>query len=312
VIDSPHGFPWVATVENRNYVLISPARNEEAIVERTIGSVLSQTVLPEKWVVVLNGSTDRTEEIVGKYANKHSIICLIRARGESQPSFGSKVNAFRTGYELIQDLKYNYIGNLDADVSFGPNYFEQVLSRFEQNHELGIGGGIIEELIDGQYVPQTISSNSVAGAVQLFRRRCYEDIGGYIPIETGGIDSAAEIMARMQGWRVQTFPELKVLHHRRVTTGGKNILCTRFQKGMTHYLLGYHPFFHLLSCLYRITEKPYFLGSILMLCGYLWPFFRRHPRTLPSEVVSYLHMEQMERIGLGILKRAQTSVRNSG
>jgi len=218
--------------------------------------------------VVNDGSTDRTDEIVERYARNHSLIQPVRAGEKSERNCSSKVKAFKAGYGLLGDTKYDYIGNLDADVSFGPEYFEQVLKRFEENAELGIGGGIIQELIDGEYVTQTISLNSVAGAVQLFRRHCYEDIGGYIPIKEGGIDAAAEIMARMRGWKTQTFPELKVLHHRRVAIGKGNILSMRFRTGRTNRLLGYHPLFQMLSSLYRIKQRPYLLGSLLILSGY--------------------------------------------
>jgi len=277
------------------YVLITPARNEEAYIEETIEAVISQTVLPLAWVIVSDGSTDRTDEMVLDYSDRYDFLYLLR-RNSDERNFESKVRSIDAGYQKLKEVRYDFIGNLDADVSFGHECFERLLEKFREDPDLGIGGGIINELIDGKFRPQIISLNSVAGAVQLFRRNCYEQIGGYLPIPGGGIDSAAEIMARMHGWRVRTFPDIKVLHYRRVTTGKRNILGTRFQNGVTNYLLGYHPIFQILSCLYRLVERPYLVGTLLILAGYCWSCVRRYPRPLPLDAIRFLRSEQKNRI----------------
>jgi len=282
----------------KEYVLITPARNEEANIERTAEAVLAQTILPQKWVVVSDGSVDRTEEIVARYAERHGFIRLLSAPKQGQKGFASKVRAFQAGYDQLKDTPYSFLGNLDADVSFGSDYYERILDKFQADPALGMAGGIILERIGDQFVPQRISSNSVAGAVQLFRRECFEAIGGYIPIQTGGIDAVAEIMARMHGWRVRTFSEVPVYHHRRVSTGKASILSTRFHHGVTNYLLGYHPLFQLLSCLYRIFDRPYLIGSALALLGYGWSHVRGYPRAIPDEVIHFLRAEQRARMTL--------------
>lgn len=278
------------------YVLITPARNEEAYIERTIRSVIDQTVRPERWVIVSDGSVDRTDEIVRRYEQQHPFITLLRVAPAGRANFGSKVGAFNAGLQAVGAGKFAFIGNLDADVTFGRDYFEEVLERFRQEPGLGIGGGMIQELINGSYIAQSVSLNSVAGAVQLFRRECYEAIGGYIAIRSGGIDTAAEIMARAKGWGVKTFPELPVLHHRRVVTGKKSVLLTRFNQGMTNYRLGYSPVFQGISCLYRAVQQPYVAGSAMVLAGYLWAALRRTGRLLPDDVRAYLRTEQNERL----------------
>ena len=207
----------------KKYVLITPTRNEEAYIERTLEAVCKQTILPLKWIIVNDGSTDSTEAKVKKYTSNYSFLELVNLNRIGNANFGSKVNAFQEGYNYVKKLDYDFIGNLDADVSFEPAYFGNILHKFGENEKLGVAGGIIQELINNKYVTQDISTNSVAGAVQLFRKECYAGIGGYIPMEYGGIDAAAEILARMNGWEVQTFSEYKVLHHRRVKTGKKNI-----------------------------------------------------------------------------------------
>ncbi|MCX5811617.1 MAG: glycosyltransferase family A protein [Proteobacteria bacterium] len=278
------------------YVLITPARNEESFIGKTIEAVAAQSVLPKEWVIVNDGSTDRTEEVVASYQRDHSFIRLISVSEHQGRNFNSKAYAFQAGYRRLESKDYHFIGNLDADVSFESDYYKNILEKFSENLKLGIAGGIIAELVNNVYVLQNISLNSVAGATQLFRRECYENIGGYIPIMTGGIDTAAEIMARSKGWEVRTFPELTVLHHRRVASGKGNILAEGFRKGISHYLLGYHPLFQVARYMSRIKDKPYILGSFFILSGYLWALVRRYKRPIPDDVVRYLRKEQMRRL----------------
>jgi len=278
------------------YVLITPARNEEAYIEKTIQAVLAQTILPEKWVIVSDNSTDRTDEIISQHAEQHDFIQHLRVTEHRQRNFGAKIEAIHAGCKQLGNRRYEFWGNLDADVTFEPRYYEKVLAKFRENTKLGIAGGIVLELIDGHFVEQHTSLNSVAGAVQLFRRPCYEEIGGYMPLVFGGEDAAAEIMVRMRGWEVQTFPELKVFHHRRVANGNGSLLRSRFRQGITSYLLGYHPLFQMMRCCYRIIERPYFLGSAFMLGGYCLALLQKRARPLPDEAVNYLRAEQMERV----------------
>lgn len=281
----------------KQYVLITPAKNEEKHIAQTIEAILSQTLLPHKWIIVSDGSTDQTDGIVAKYAQKHRWIELVTSSSRGQKDFGSKVRAFRAGYDQLRLIPYQFIGNLDADVTFGANYYEQIIERFTYDGTLGIAGGIILELINNKFTPQHASLNSVAGAVQLFRRQCYEDIGGYIPIRSGGIDAAAEILARKHGWTVRTFREMPVLHHRRVSTGRPTILSARFHQGVTNYLLGYHPLFQTISSLSRMCcEQPYIIGSLSSTLGYVCCCLKRPPRVMPDDAITFLRSEQLARL----------------
>ena len=282
------------------YVLVTPARNEEAYIEQTINAVVSQTILPQKWVIVSDGSTDRTDEIASSYARKHPFIQLLKAGEKGQKDFGSKVRAFRAGYSELQDVEHDFIGNLDADVTFAVDYFEAILERFRSNPKLGIGGGLILELVGNRFVKQRTSLNSVGGPIQLFRRQCYEALGGFLPMRTGGVDAAAEIGARMHGWEVQTFPEIQVHHHRRVSTGNKTVFGERFKRGRTNYLLGYHPLFQIASSFSKIIERPYLIGSTCTLAGFGWSCLRGHKHVLPDDVVTFLRTEQMARLGTSL------------
>jgi biofilm PGA synthesis N-glycosyltransferase PgaC len=284
----------------RHYVLVTPARNEEAYIKGTIESVVSQTIPPQKWVIVSDGSVDRTDEIVASYARRYTFIQLIRmqddGRRSGQKDFGAKVTAFRAGYQELGGTRHQFLGNLDADITMAPSYFAELLDRFDSNPNLGLGGGIVLEPDKGRLVPQHTSLNSVCGSVQLFRRECYEAFGGYVPIRMGGVDAAAEIMCRMHGWEVRTFPDIEVRAQRRVLTGGSTILHTRYRRGFANYLLGYHPLFQLASCLSRIGEKPYLVGSMAMLLGYGVPWLGRYSWALPDDVCRFLRLEQMRRL----------------
>jgi glycosyltransferase involved in cell wall biosynthesis len=281
---------------NAEYALITPAKNEEGQIQHTIRSMVRQLVLPQRWVIVNDGSTDRTGEIVEQYARDYDFIIPVHSQKSHGEGFGSKVRAFEAGYALLKNTDYRFIGNLDADVSFEEGYFEKLLGEFSNDSQLGLAGGIILEQIGEHFVPQRISANSVAGAVQLFRRECFEQINGYRALTLGGIDTVAEIMARMKGWTVRTVFHLPVMHYGRVTTGCKSVCRSRFNKGFNNYLLGYHPLFHVMASLSRATVRPYIVGSFMMMAGYLWAYTNQAERPLPFEVMDFLRKEQMKRI----------------
>lgn len=296
---------------NKEYVLITPAKNEENYIEKTIQAVISQTILPLRWIIVNDGSVDRTNEIVSAYAGKYKFIQVISNSGDSCHNFGSKVKAFNAGYKMLGNFKYNFIGNIDADVSFNSNYFERILKEFECNPRLGIGGGVILELQAGRFNKLDYDLNSVAGAVQLFRRRCYDDIGGYVYSEIGGIDAVAEGMARMNGWEVKTFSEIEVYHHRPIGIGTKkNIFTKCFRYGLHENLIGNHPVFVIAKGIKLVFNKPYFLGGLLMICGYLWSWIRKDIRPVPNNYIKYIRSEQKYRIMSAFSKKNRTNAFN--
>ena len=291
------------------YILVTPARNEEAFIGNTIEAVLAQTVLPQKWQIVSDRSVDRTDEIVRGYARKHKFIQFLRTEGQAglaNRDFGSKVMAFRAGHRQISDIHHHFIGNLDADITFAPKYFEQLLERFRENERLGVAGGIVLEPKGDTYVPQMTSLNSVCGSVQLFRKECYDAFGGYIPIRGGGVDAAAEIMARMHGWSVETFRDLPVYAQRPVKTGGATVFHTCYRQGISNCLLGYHPLFQLASSISRIGQRPFVAGSVATMLGYTLSYLRRDQKVLPSDVIGFLRAEQMDRLLSSIGARRQS------
>lgn len=279
-------------MEQSGYVIITPAHNEEGFIRRTAESVLNQNVRPLKWVVVNDASADHTREIIGSYADRHAFIELVDLDRSPGRHFGNKVRAFAAGFERIRELPFELVGNLDADVSFGPAYFEKLLGRFQEDSRLGLAGGMIHSSINGEFVSQEVALDSVAGAVQLFRRECFEQIGGYHPLPEGGIDAAAEISARMHGWKTRTFPELAVREHRRTGSATARPLASRLREGRRMHSLGYSPLFFLVRCVYRLMERPIVVGSAVALWGYSASVFNRRPVVVSPELVRFLRNEQ--------------------
>jgi GT2 family glycosyltransferase len=283
--------------DGQAYVLITAARNEERYIERTIQAVARQTVRPRQWIIVSDGSTDRTERIVERYLHTCRFIRLVRRAGTGERSFASKVHAFRAGYVELDEASYCYIGNLDADVSFPAHYHERLLREFRRSPRLGIAGGLIHEECRGRFAVRPFNSpHSVAGAVQLFRRECFEAVGGYFPLKYGGIDTWAEVRARMLGWEVKSLPGLPVYHHRPTSSARGKMLRARFVKGQADFALGNHPGFEALKCLRRVTEAPYAVGGLLRLGGFLWAAARGEHRAVTPEFVRYLQGEQVARL----------------
>jgi poly-beta-1,6-N-acetyl-D-glucosamine synthase len=288
----------------KRYVLITAARNEENYIEYPIKSILEQTIKPEKWIIVSDRSTDSTDRIVEKYAADYGFITLLRReKTRDDIGFASKVFALHLGCQQLEGFDYGFIGHLDADVSFAPQYYEDILEKFRQNPHLGLAGGFIYEKEGDTFGSRPFNNvRSVAGGIQFYRRECYEEIGGFIPLQNGGEDWYAEVKARMNGWQVRSFPEYRVFHHKK-STSARGIFKEAFRQGLMDYALGSHPLFEILKCCGRITEKPYVLVALLRLFGFLGAYFRRENRQVSDEFIRYFRKEQLERIQQGLYHR---------
>src|SRR5688572_10752552 len=272
------------------YSIITPAHNEEAYLERTIRSVISQHIRRVRWVIVNDNSNDNTPKIVARFARSHPFIQLVNMARPAGRHFGNKVRAFNRGLIEICASECDYIGNLDADVSFDPDYYQRVLQEFASDSRLGIAGGMIYTCMGKEYASQNVALDSVAGAVQCFRRECFDEIGGYLALPYGGIDTAAEVTARMKGWKVRTLQELRVLEHRRTGSATAGPLASRIKEGRRMQSLGSGPQFFFLRCIYRANEPPMFLGSCAACWGYIVGRLT-DPVALGPEAVRYLHAE---------------------
>src|ERR1700733_2549211 len=275
------------------YVLVTPARNEEKHIEELIRSMVSQTALPSKWVIVNDGSTDATASIVGQYLTKYDWIELVNLPTHRDRTFAAKVHAFKAGLERVQNCEYEVIGNLDSDVSFDVNYCEFLLNKFEEEPTLGVAGTIFREEGYSSATDSFEGQNHVAGGCQLFRRRCFEEIGGYIPNRAGGIDWIAVTTARMMGWKTRSFREKSFFHYRTLGTAGRSPLASLFSYGENDYYLGGHPIWELFRVAYRATKKPYLLAGIALYSGYLSAFLRQMKRPVSDRLMEFHRREQM-------------------
>jgi len=274
------------------YTLITPARNEAAFIELTIKSVIDQTVKPLKWVIVSDGSTDGTDDIVKKYAAEHKWMELVRMPERIERHFAGKVHAFNAGYERVEDLKYDIIGSLDADISFENDYFFFLLSKFVEDPRLGVAGTPFREG-SVQYDYRFSRKEHVSGACQLFRRECFESIGGYIPLKAGAIDLTAVVTARMKGWKTETFTDKFCLHHRPMGTAKNRILVAAFRSGYGDYRMGVHPVWQLFRSIYQMSRKPIILGGIMLMAGYLWAMLTCAQKPVSVEFVHFRRKEQI-------------------
>jgi GT2 family glycosyltransferase len=274
------------------YVLITPARNEAAFIEQTIQAVIRQTVKPAKWVIVSDGSTDATDEIVKKHVREYPWIELVRMPERTERHFGGKAMAFNAGCDRMRDIPYNVIGNLDADITFDADHFEFLLNKFAQDKTLGVAGTPFREG-NTQYDYRFSRKEHVSGACQLFRRECFEKIGGYVPLKGGGIDLAAVVTARMRGWKTETFTEKACIHLRPMGKAGPHYLKYTFKSGHGDYMLGVHPVWQFFRSIYQMSAKPMFLSGFLLLSGYFWGMIFHPLKPVSEEFVRFRRQEQM-------------------
>lgn len=278
------------------YVLVTPARNEAAFIEKTILSVICQTVLPEMWVIVSDASTDSTDDIIKRYSREHPWIRLIRLEQNPNRHFASKVRAFNSGFEAARGVEYDIVGNVDADISFGEDYMEFLLERFQEDPRLGVAGTDYLEGDFHSFRDSYISENHVNGQIQLFRRQCFDEIGGYTPIRHGGIDWVAVTTARMLGWKTRSFSQRTFTHLRKMGSEGKGTFRVRFDSGRKDYFLGNHPLWEIVRGVFQMKSRPVFLGGLSILAGYFSCVITRKERPISKDLVRFNRKEQMARL----------------
>ena len=289
-----------------SYVLITPARNEEEFIEKTLESVTRQTYAPLKWVIVNDGSTDGTASRIEPYLSKYTWIELVNLPVRRERNFAAKVHAFNAGQEKVKALNYEIIGNLDSDVSLDPDHFEFLSKQFKDDPQLGVAGTVFRE--ESGYNSGTDSLEGqlhVSGQCQLFRRQCFADVGGYFANKAGGIDWIAVTTARMKGWKTRSFREKSFFHHRRLGTAERSTFAAAFSYGEKDYYLGGHPVWELFRVAYRMVKPPYVVEGLALGLGYGWALVRRAKRPISKELVAFNRQEQMRKLGV-ILRSSLT------
>jgi len=283
-------------MEAAKYIIITPVRDEEQHLELTINSVNSQTAKPSLWILVNDGSKDKTGEIIDKAAGKHEWIkALHRAdRGHRQAGDGVMA-AFYDGLEVLGNDRWEFLVKLDGDLTFERDYFERCLGHFQANSRLGIGGGTICNEINGALeVESKIDPRfHVRGATKIYRRECWQQIGGLI--RAPGWDTIDEVKANMLGWTTRTFPDLKLVHHRPAGQAygqWSNLL----KNGRANYVAGYHPLFMLVKCLRRCFGKPFLVEGFGLWIGFLSGYWKRVPRVADRDLIKYFRRQQLNRL----------------
>jgi glycosyltransferase involved in cell wall biosynthesis len=263
--------------------------------------MIQQTALPLKWVIVNDGSTDATASIVRQYLAKYDWIEMVELPVHRDRSFAGKVFAFNAGFERVNGLPYEVVGNLDSDLSFDPDYLEFLMSKFAEDPSLGVAGTIFHEEGYSSAADSFEGQNHVAGGCQLFRRQCFEEIGGYVPHRGGGIDWIAVTTARMKGWKTRSFREKWFFHYRSLGTAERSLLASTFSYGEKDYYLGGHPLWEMFRVAFRATKKPYLIGGMALYAGYLYAFLRGMKRPVSRELMQFHRREQMIKLKM-ILK----------
>jgi glycosyltransferase involved in cell wall biosynthesis len=278
-----------------SYSIISPVRNEAQYLARTIQSVVRQQRRPEEWIIVDDGSTDDTVKIAEAAAAQFPWIKVIRRqdRGFRQPGQGV-VEAFNEGLAIRENPQTDFVCKMDGDLEFEADYFVTLLREFAKRPRLGMASGVTYlHQPSGKLIKEKVAPDYVVGPIKLYRRACFEDIGGLEPHL--GWDTIDVYRARMEGWETANFPELRVIHLRQMGTA-KGIVWGKMKTGMGEYYYGSHPLFVAARCLYRMSERPYGIIGLSIALGYLQSLLRREPRINDPQFIAFLREDQLSRL----------------
>ena len=278
-----------------SYVLVTPTKDEEKTIGETLASVISQTIRPAEWVIVSDGSTDRTDSLIQAAMAEHAWITLIQLPPREGRCFGAVARATKLATERLSVRDYEFIGLLDSDLRFDPTYFQSVIAEFRANPKLGLAGG---RVLDPGELPDLKPDNTwdVPGAVQFFRRKCFEALREIHAIPEGGWDMLTCVESRMNGFETALLTGLVVDHlkPRNIAHGG--LISRRWQCGVRDYVLGYHPLFEAVKCLRRIRQNPVIISAASWWIGYVSAAITRKPRAIPPDLLAHIHQEQLHRL----------------
>ena len=276
------------------YVVISPVRDEEAYIRFTIESMIAQTVRPTEWIIVNDGSSDGTGQIIDEYAAVHPWIRPVhRGNRGFRKAGGGVVEAFNDGYATVRTPEWDFIVKLDGDLSFPPDYFEKCFQHFKNDPSLGVGGGIIYYLEKGEKLFEPGPIFHVRGASKIYRRECWDAIDGFWPAP--GWDTMDEVKANRLGWTTRSFADLHLQHYR-YTGAADGVWGGLVKNGKANYICGYHPMFMLAKCVRRLFRPPYIIGSIALMYGFLSGYWKRTPQISDRQTIIYLRRQQLGRL----------------
>jgi poly-beta-1,6-N-acetyl-D-glucosamine synthase len=276
------------------YVIITPVRDEEAYLRLTVESIINQTIRPVEYVIVNDGSKDRTGDIIDEYAKQYSWIRAVHRQDRGFRKWGAGIiEAFYDGFNALRCQDWEFMCKLDGDLSFEPGYFEGTFKKFAQEPRLGIGGGFLYHIEDGKKTLENHPTFHVRGGAKIYRRECWEAIGS---LWVGpGSDTVDEVKANMLGWSTSSFHDLQINHHR-WTGEAYGRWGGIIKNGKTDYVSGYHPLFVLAKSIRRFVQRPYVLGSFALVYGYLAAYWERIPRVDDPELIQYLRRQQLAKL----------------
>jgi len=276
------------------YVIITPARDEQSHIQETILAVSEQSIRPAEWIIVDDGSTDQTSDILERAARTYPWITVVcRTDRGYRHAGGGVVAAFNEGYANLRSSDWEYLVKLDADLSFGPDYFERCFAEFQKDPRLGIGGGGIYHLENGELKVESVPAFHVRGATKIYKRDCWEKLGGLVAAP--GWDTIDELKANMLGWSTRSFLDLRVSHHR-ITGAADGAWKNSVKNGFANYVTGYHPLFMFFKCVKRLPAKPYLVGSVGLGWGFLKAYFKHAEQVKDYDLIAYTRSQQMRRL----------------
>lgn len=280
--------------EELSYIIISAVRDEGKYIEKTIKCVISQTIKPLKWVIVNDGSSDNTGEIIDEYTAKYAWIKSIHRQNRGfRKAGGGVIEAFYDAYDSLPMKNWDFIVKMDGDLIFDDNYFERCFEYFRMNAKLGIGGGVIHYIIDGKEKEEKTPIFHVRGATKIYRVECWEAIGGLI--KAPGWDTIDEVKANMLGWETRSFSDIKIIHQK-YTGSADGTMKDLIKHGVANYIAGYHPLFMCIKCLKRTIQKPYLVGSFLLLFGFIKGYIQKIPQIDDKELINYIRQQQLRKL----------------
>lgn len=276
-----------------NYVVITPARDEEAHLRHTIESMVGQTVRPSEWIIVNDGSTDGTGKIIDEYANRYSWIRgLHRQNRGFRKSGGGVIEAFNDGLRMLKTTDWDFLVKFDGDLEFDATYFQSCFEIFEADVGLGVGGGTICYVEDGKKRFEECPAFHVRGATKIYRKACWEALGGLLPAP--GWDTLDEVKANMLGWSTRSFRDLHLIHHR-ITGSADGRWGGLVKNGRANYISGYHPLFMIAKCLTRLLKGEFISGPALFY-GFVSGYFKKILQVDDPLLIQYIRQQQLRRL----------------
>ncbi len=289
-----------------SYLIISPCRNEADFMRKTLDSVVAQSVLPAKWVIVDDGSTDETPDIIAEYIRKYNWISVIRNDDRGKRAVGPGViEAFYRGYETINANDYDYICKLDMDLILPPDYFKLLMKEMEDNPRLGCFSGKPYYISNGEEISEKCGDEMCVGASKFYRRECFEEIGGFVrEVMWDAIDCHR---ARFMGWiaRSSDAKDIRFIHLRPMGSSEKGILTGRMRHGFGQYYMGSSFIYFMATAVYRMMRPPYIVGGLAMAWGYLKSLLSGADQQSDKTLIKFIRRYQRRALIVGKKKAIQ-------